>query len=138
MASVSIGSPHQQLAEAHPVKRHFLPSQCCFRREGICHCVRSVYTISRVRYKTKALSARAGIKNLLRGALLAVAATFLGCFLIFTLPDWTAAQLNKQLPYFFYENEVSSRTPQTSVQCSSWLGVHAHVHKCWPCCLSTF
>ncbi len=55
------------------------------------------------------MCACAGIKNLLRGAMLAVAATFLGCFLIFTLPDWTAAQLNKQLPYFFYENEVSSK-----------------------------
>ena len=52
------------------------------------------------------LRACAGIKNLLRGVLLAVAATFLGCFLIYTLPDWTAAQLNKQLPYAFYENEV--------------------------------
>ncbi|CAL5225652.1 g8510 [Coccomyxa viridis] len=60
-----------------------------------------------------------GIKNLLRGALLAVAATFLGCFLIFTLPDWTAAQLNKQLPYFFYENEQTLLTIGTAI--SNWV-----------------
>jgi hypothetical protein len=46
--------------------------------------------------------------------MLAIAATFLGCFLIFTLPDWTAAQINKQLPYWFYENEVSSLTLQVA------------------------
>ena len=46
--------------------------------------------------------------------MLAIAATFLGCFLIFTLPDWTAAQINKQLPYWVYENEVSSVTLQVA------------------------
>lgn len=51
---------------------------------------------------------------MLRGAMLAVAATFLGCFLFFTLPDWTAAQINKQLPYWFYEREVSSVTLQVA------------------------
>ena len=50
----------------------------------------------------------AGLKNILRGALLAVAATFLGCFLIYTLPDWVSAQINKQMPYWFYEREVSA------------------------------
>ena len=48
----------------------------------------------------------AGLKNILRGALLAVAATFLGCFLIYTLPDWVSAQINRQMPYWFYEREV--------------------------------
>ena len=35
-----------------------------------------------------------------------MAATFLGCFLIYTLPDWVSAQINKQMPYWFYEREV--------------------------------
>ncbi len=52
----------------------------------------------------------AGLKNLLRGGFLAIGATFLGCFLIFTLPDWTAAQLNFQMPYWFYEREVSCKS----------------------------
>ena len=43
----------------------------------------------------------------MRGALLATAATFLGCALFFTLPDFVAAQLNKAMPYWFYESEVS-------------------------------
>ena len=34
-------------------------------------------------------------------------ATFLGCFVLFTFPDWVAAQLNRSLPYWFYEREVS-------------------------------
>ena len=42
----------------------------------------------------------------MRGALLATAATFLGCALFFTLPDFVAAQLNKAMPYWFYESEV--------------------------------
>ncbi len=50
---------------------------------------------------------RAGLKNILRGCLLAFLATFAGCFLFFTLPDLVASQLNKQLPYWFYANEVS-------------------------------
>lgn len=52
------------------------------------------------------MNAPAGVKNILRGALLAVAATFLGCALFFTLPDIVAAQLNKTMPYWFYESEV--------------------------------
>lgn len=48
----------------------------------------------------------AGLKNILRGCLLAFLATFAGCFLFFTLPDLIASQLNKQLPYWFYANEV--------------------------------
>ena len=47
------------------------------------------------------------LKNLLRGAALAMLATFLGCFVLFTFPDWVAAQLNRSLPYWFYEREVS-------------------------------
>ena len=47
------------------------------------------------------------LKNLLRGAALAMLATFLGCFVVFTFPDWVAAQLNRSLPYWFYEREVS-------------------------------
>lgn len=42
----------------------------------------------------------------MRGALLATAATFLGCALFFTLPDFMAAQMNKAMPYWFYESEV--------------------------------
>ena len=42
----------------------------------------------------------------MRGALLATAATFLGCALFFTLPDFVAAQMNKAMPYWFYESEV--------------------------------
>jgi len=48
----------------------------------------------------------AGIKNIMRGALLATAATFLGCALFFTLPDLIASQLNRTMPYWFYESEV--------------------------------
>lgn len=44
-----------------------------------------------------------------------MAATFLGCFLVFTLPDWTTAQLNKQMPYWFYENEVRSYTSNRGI-----------------------
>ncbi|DBA99510.1 hypothetical protein WJX82_000233 [Trebouxia sp. C0006] len=46
-----------------------------------------------------------GLKNILRGCLLAFLATFAGCFLFFTLPDLIASKLNKQLPYWFYANE---------------------------------
>ena len=35
-----------------------------------------------------------------------MAATFLGCALFFTLPDMVAVQLNKTMPYWFYESEV--------------------------------
>lgn len=49
----------------------------------------------------------AGLRNILRGCLLAFLATFAGCFLFFTLPDLVASKINKQLPYWFYANEVS-------------------------------
>ena len=49
----------------------------------------------------------AGLKNILRGCLLAFLATFAGCFLFFTLPDLVASKINRQLPYWFYANEVS-------------------------------
>lgn len=48
----------------------------------------------------------AGLKNILRGCLLAFLATFAGCFLFFTLPDLVASKIGKQLPYWFYANEV--------------------------------
>ena len=60
----------------------------------------------------------AGLKNILRGALLAVAATFLGCFLIYTLPDWVSAQINKQMPYWFYEREVRAHTSVMLTVCA--------------------
>lgn len=56
--------------------------------------------------RRQVVTALAGVKNILRGALLAVAATFLGCAVFFTLPDMVAAQLNKTMPYWFYESEV--------------------------------
>lgn len=49
----------------------------------------------------------AGLKNILRGCLLGFLATFFGCFLFFTLPDLVASKINRQLPYWFYANEVS-------------------------------
>ena len=52
----------------------------------------------------------AGLRNILRGCLLAFLATFAGCFLFFTLPDLIASKINKQLPYWFYANEVSFQT----------------------------
>ncbi|KAL3140129.1 hypothetical protein ABBQ38_004406 [Trebouxia sp. C0009 RCD-2024] len=48
---------------------------------------------------------RKGLRNILRGCLLAFLATFAGCFLFFTLPDLVASKINKQLPYWFYANE---------------------------------
>lgn len=48
----------------------------------------------------------AGLKNILRGCLLGFLATFTGCFFFFTFPDLIAAKLNRQLPYWFYANEV--------------------------------
>lgn len=53
----------------------------------------------------------AGLRNILRGCLLAFLATFAGCFLFFTLPDLVASKINKQLPYWFYANEVSFFVP---------------------------
>lgn len=47
-----------------------------------------------------------GLKNIVRGCLLAVMATFAGCFLLYTFPDAIASQLGKQLPYMFYERQT--------------------------------
>ena len=71
-------------------------ASCCLRK---CISVTSVWDTN--------LPDGAALKNLLRGAALATLATFLGCFLIFTVPDFLAAQLNRQMPYWFYESEVS-------------------------------
>jgi hypothetical protein len=46
-----------------------------------------------------------GGKNILRGAFLAFLATFIGCFLLYTAPDAIAAQLNRVMPYWFYEGQ---------------------------------
>eukprot|EP00891_Asterochloris_glomerata_P002534 jgi/Astpho2/2534/Aster-04248 len=48
-----------------------------------------------------------GLKNIVRGCLLAVMATFAGCFLLYTFPDAIASQLGKQLPYMFYERQLA-------------------------------
>jgi hypothetical protein len=52
----------------------------------------------------------------MRGALLATAATFLGCALFFTLPDLIASQLNRTMPYWFYESEVRTWPVPVHVQ----------------------
>ena len=57
-------------------------------------------------------STAAGLKNIVRGCLLAVMATFAGCLLLYTIPDAVASQLGKQLPYIFYERQVSSLLAQ--------------------------
>lgn len=49
----------------------------------------------------------AGIKNVLRGLVLAMMATFLGCFLSVTLPDTVIGFFNRTMPYWFYESQVS-------------------------------
>jgi len=49
----------------------------------------------------------AGGKNIFRGLFLAVLATFVGCSLLYTLPDALAANMNKVLPFWFYESQVS-------------------------------
>jgi hypothetical protein len=46
---------------------------------------------------------RQGGKNIIRGAFLAFLATFLGCFLLYTLPDAVAANMGRVLPLWFYE-----------------------------------
>lgn len=46
-----------------------------------------------------------GAKNMGRGLLLAVMATFAGCFLIFTLPDLVSSLVRVTLPPAFYEGE---------------------------------
>ena len=55
----------------------------------------------------------AGLKNIVRGCLLAVMATFAGCFLLYTFPDAVASQLGKELPYMFYERQVSGLLAHT-------------------------
>ena len=51
----------------------------------------------------------------MRGALLAIGATFLGCALFFTVPDAIAAALDRSLPYWFYESEKTLLTVGTTV-----------------------
>ena len=46
-----------------------------------------------------------GAKNMGRGLLLAVMATFVGCALVFTLPDTVAGVVGLALPPAFYEGE---------------------------------
>jgi DNA polymerase delta subunit 1 len=48
---------------------------------------------------------RGGGGNILRGAFLAVLATFAGCMLFYTLPDALAATYNRVLPFWFYESQ---------------------------------
>ena len=91
-----------------------LSSSCC--EETLCGC--------------------AGVKNIMRGALLATAATFLGCALFFTLPDLVAAQLNKAMPYWFYESEVCcSRSACLSTASPSVRHLQAVGFRCTNGCL---
>jgi DNA polymerase delta subunit 1 len=46
-----------------------------------------------------------GGKNILRGCFLAVLGTFAGCLLFYTAPDAVAAQLNRVMPFWFYEGQ---------------------------------
>lgn len=56
-------------------------------------------------YTTNA--ARAAFKNLWRGALLTVMATFLGPFLFFTVPDFLVNTITRSpMPLWFYQSEV--------------------------------
>lgn len=48
----------------------------------------------------------AGMKNVIRGLILAMAATFLGCAIFVTLPDTVASSFNRTMPYWFYEKQV--------------------------------
>lgn len=47
-----------------------------------------------------------GFRNILRGVMLAFMATFVGCFVAYTLPDMVAATAQRVLPYWFYEYET--------------------------------
>lgn len=47
-----------------------------------------------------------GFRNILRGTGLAFGATFLGCFVAYTMPDMAANAAGRVLPYWFYEYEV--------------------------------
>ncbi len=52
---------------------------------------------------------RPAFKNLARGALLTVMATFLGPFLFFTVPDFLVNTITKSpMPLWFYQSEVRS------------------------------
>jgi hypothetical protein len=44
-------------------------------------------------------------KNVGRGLLLAVVATFAGCALLYSFPDALASALGRSMPYWFYESE---------------------------------
>lgn len=46
-----------------------------------------------------------GAKNVGRGLLLAVVATFAGCALFYSFPDAVASALGRSMPYWFYESE---------------------------------
>ena len=46
-----------------------------------------------------------GAKNVGRGLLLAVGATFAGCALTYSFPDALASALGRSMPYWFYESE---------------------------------
>ena len=46
-----------------------------------------------------------GAKNVGRGLLLAVGATFGGCALLYSFPDALATAVGRSLPYWFYESE---------------------------------
>ncbi|KAK9810781.1 hypothetical protein WJX73_006691 [Symbiochloris irregularis] len=56
-----------------------------------------------------------GIKNVLRGLVLAIMATFLGCFLTVTLPDTIVGFFNRAMPYWFYESQVQLLSIGTAV-----------------------
>lgn len=56
-----------------------------------------------------------GFRNILRGTILAFMATFLGCFVAYTLPDMVAATVNRVLPYWFYEYETTILTVGTCI-----------------------
>ena len=49
----------------------------------------------------------AGMKNILRAGLLALIATFLGCAVLYTIPDTFVTLLNRRMPYWFYDSQVS-------------------------------
>ena len=48
----------------------------------------------------------AGMKNILRAGLLALLATFLGCAVLYTIPDTFVTLLNRHMPYWFYDSQV--------------------------------
>jgi hypothetical protein len=53
----------------------------------------------------------AAFKNLFRGALLTLMATFLGAFLFFTLPDFLKNTVTRSpMPTWFYQSEVRPRS----------------------------